>query len=282
MNLTSLQDVPVPALVDAFNDAFQNYAVDVTMTPERLITMAATRSVRFDHSWAFEEDGEILAFILNGSRTIDGVLTAYDSGTGVRLRLQRQGLVQRLLLSVVENLGACGYGRYVLEVLGNNTGAIKTYERHGFEITRTLNCYVAERVTLDSDYPNVEVTPATLELIQALSPLQTHTPSWQNATESIVSMPDPCFVIVAEDERGPTCFAIVGKESGSIMQFGCRNDSGDKFGAVLGRAAALCGSPELRALNIDGDDPWSNELLRKNGFRLNISQYEMERPLGTA
>ena len=139
----ALNDVPGAVIVDALNDAFANYPVALQMTGARLDFMLRERSVRLEHSFGLFDQDLLCGLVLNGSRRIAGVLTAYDAGTGTRVAYQGKGHGANLLQQTIQQLRNFGYQRYLLEVLMDNTPAVALYRRHGFAIQQELYCYKA-------------------------------------------------------------------------------------------------------------------------------------------
>lgn len=285
----TLNTVPRAAIVDAFNDAFAEYEVPVRMTEDRFETMSRSRSIRFEHSFGIAIDGKLAAFILNGSRTIDGVLTANNSGTGVRRAFQSQGHGRRLLRETMTHLIALGYRRYTLEVLAGNTAAISLYTQHRFVRGRTLNCYEVRRSGATAALSAaagiegaVSVSPIPPGWQRRVAPAVRYAPSWQNAGEAIAVVSERCSLVLAND-RGigrdgdsVAAFAVIDRRIGNLMQFGFVPGAGKSARAVLLAAGRAAKTDTIRHLNVDGSAGIVCDLLVGAGFRPTATQYEME------
>ena len=247
------------------------------MTVERLSTMVAARGVRLDHSFARMEGDRVVAFVLNGSRTVDGELVAYDAGTGVRRDHQGKGLGGELFEHVADELRAMEYRRYLLEVLTGNAVALALYEAKGFAVVRTLHCYGADRSAIARRHEGVTIGRATATEIARLVHLSGHRPSWQNSDEAIVSTVEECLVL--HSGEGPSAYAVFVPSTGNVMRVGWGDGDIETARRVLAVAATLSAAPELKALNIDDADRKTNDGIVRLGFRRSVSQYEMERRL---
>ncbi len=274
MDFVTLARMPLPAIVGAFNDAFSEYEVPINMTVERLSSMIAARSVRLDHSFAFAEGDSVVAFVLNGSRIVDGELVAYDSGTGVRRSRQGRGLGTELFDRAADALRALDYRRYLLEVLTGNGTAIALYTGKGLAAVRTLHCYVADRTVLARHYEGVTIGRPSADEMARFIPLLGHRPSWQNTVEAAVSTVEECLVI--HYGVGPSAYAVFVPSTGNVMQVGWEGRDIESARRVVATAATLSTASEIKALNIDEADRKTNDGIVRLGFRRYVSQYEME------
>src|SRR4051812_46737223 len=104
------------ALHRAFNEAFSDYAVKMSISPEQLREMLTRRGWVPEASAAAFDDGRIVAFVANGIDHARG----YNTGTGVVPTHRRGGLGTRLMERSFELLRERGVSRYVLEVIEAN------------------------------------------------------------------------------------------------------------------------------------------------------------------
>lgn len=86
MDYRFLKSDDFPARHRTHLEAFSDYAVDSRMTKEQLGRMLVHNGVRYDLSAGAFDGDEMVGFTINGLDQWDGVLTAYDSGTGQSCR----------------------------------------------------------------------------------------------------------------------------------------------------------------------------------------------------
>lgn len=276
-NFRSLVGVSMDEIVDAFQDAFSSYAVPVHMTKPKLEMMMRTRSVRLDCSFRLFGGDRLVGFVLNGSRVCDQLLTAYDSGTGVRAGYQNKGHGAALLVHTTTELRELGYRRYLLEVLTDNEPAISLYQRHGFSILRELCCYRLTRSEVDGSDQDVTASAVDGDWSRRLSHVQTYRPSWQNNADSVRAISDSCRILQAKQGGKTVAYGILEPSSGTLMQIGWTNYESAK--AIIGKAAEVATSDELKVLNVPTTSTETNQVLTACGFRRFVSQYEMEADL---
>ena len=279
----NLLAVPLEDIHAAFTDAFSTYEVKIPMPIERLAEMMRTRSYAPDLSLGCFDDGRLTGFLLAGLREPDGVRTCYDLATGVVQGSQKAGVGDRLLEAMLGQLRERGVGRFVLEVLVTNEPARRLYEKHGFRITRRLNCY--ERA-LDRSSGSGEKAVAKKAALQApeqgrldlANPrFQLFAPSWQNSIESFRAGFEYYEVAWARVGDRLAGFAIVHRTSGSILQIGLDRPFRDREGmaASIGAAAGATRADKLVYLNVEAGCPLE-PLLEESGFSRTVDQYEME------
>jgi ribosomal protein S18 acetylase RimI-like enzyme len=260
-------------IVDTFQDAFSSYAVPVHMTVAKLEMMMRTRSVRLDRSFGLFDGDRLVGFVLNGSRVCDGVLTAYDSGTGIRTDYQNHGHGAAILMHTTAELQRMGYRRYLLEVLTDNAPAVSLYQRHGFSILRELDCYRMERSAVqksDHDATDSDVAP---DWSCELSHIRTYRPTWQNNVDSVRAIADSCRLLKAKRGGRTAAYGILEPNFGALMQIGWTDQ--ESANAIIGRAAAVTTSDELKVINVPTTSTETGRMLIACGFRCFVSQYEM-------
>lgn len=137
---------------------------------------------------AFDHDA-LISFTLNGIGLWIDRPTAYDTGTGTLPGYRGRGLSKKVFEYALPHLKNAGITQYLLEVLQNNSPAIKIYSDLGFRVTRELNYYVADALELN---PKEEKLPPGLtfisigndfeDTIMEMNDLQ---PSWQNSMDAL-------------------------------------------------------------------------------------------------
>jgi ribosomal protein S18 acetylase RimI-like enzyme len=118
------------------SDAFADYPLAMTFTPDTLAGMCRADDLRLDTcALARASDGRLLGVGLGGLRGGCGRLAAM----GVTRAAHRRGLGQGLGQAVLDALRRAGADRVVLEALTVNRGALALYEgRLGFKRLRRL------------------------------------------------------------------------------------------------------------------------------------------------
>lgn len=139
MEIRSLEGVGFDTVFRAFERAFADYEVQFGRGQVR--AMLKRRGFDPRLSFAAFDDGEIVAFTLNGAGCYGGAPTAYDTGTGTVAEYRGKGLAQKIFDYSVPRLRRAGVERYLLEVLQHNAAAVAVYAKAGFEVTREFFYY---------------------------------------------------------------------------------------------------------------------------------------------
>jgi ribosomal protein S18 acetylase RimI-like enzyme len=276
MQPITLAQISPAELVSAFNDAFANYAVKVQMTAAKLENVIRARSVRLDRSFGVLAQDRLAAFMLTGCRQIDERLSAYNAGTGVRPRFQRQGLGRRLLIHTMDALQALGCHNYLLEVIVSNTAAIRLYTGQGFSERRLLHSYSASKSADLTATGGAAVAAVDAGWPLRMAPLRSHAPTWQNDNASVDAIADHCRLITVGPAAAPVAMAVLDPCYGILHQFGFAPGSADAARQLVARAMEYTASDALHLINVDANDERINPFLKEAGFTRTISKLEME------
>jgi ribosomal protein S18 acetylase RimI-like enzyme len=238
----------------AFNEAFGDYFVKMSLTPDQLREMLTRRGWVPEASVGAFEGQRMIGFVLNG---IEGD-RAYNSGTGVIPSRRRGGVARRLMEEAIPVVG----GReYVLEVLERNIAAARLYESLRFEQARRFQCW-SYRSAGQAGASFLRSIPDGFCDVE---------PSWQNSAASILRARDP-YVILG-DERG---YAVVFPSNGDLPQLAVRRDARRRgVGRHLLDAAAGEAGKTLRILNVDDRDEGIAAFLEAAGAEKTVRQIEM-------
>jgi len=278
MEIKSLKGVAVETVHRAFTEAFSDYEVQVGIPLEKFLEMMKTRDLKLEYSLGAFEDERLVSFIVCGYREIDGARYCYDGGTGTVGEFRRKGLGSALAGELIKDLKKRGIDYFVLEVLENNKPAIELYKKHGFAVTRRLECYECAKSSLATASARefiVGEDKSKYENLECAKYL-TFTPSWQNARTSILNSFDKYdFLSLARDGQ-IIGYGIVHKSAGDILQMGVLDEWKDRGleKVIVGALAEKTGGEKLKALNIPEND-YSGKKLKEMGFTNFISQFEM-------
>lgn len=155
----------------ALNRVFHEYLVPVTFSSEQLHLHMSYNDVVASASpiW-YDDAGKVLAAALLAIRGKRG----WIGGFGVAPEYRSKGYASELLASIKDIARERGVNSIALEVLIENTAAIRTYERGGFRIERELRSF--RRITESSPAPLGFTSAPPEELIDEPDPVR---PCWQ-------------------------------------------------------------------------------------------------------
>lgn len=138
MEIRNLEYTDFDILFQSFEKAFADYEIHFEKEEER--SMLKRRVYNPKLSFAAFVNGEMAAFTLNGTG-LNGIPTAYDTGTGTVKKYRGQGVAGKFFTYSIPFLKEAGIKQYLLEVLQSNRKAITVYRRMNFEVTREFDCF---------------------------------------------------------------------------------------------------------------------------------------------
>lgn len=278
--ITSLKDTPVEHLHKAFLLAFDDYEISVSLTLDAFSLMLRTRDIDLERSVGCFVDNRIVGFMLCGYRN-DAKEKGqwYDGATAVIPEFRSQKIASKLIESVLQQVDEKNE-EFLLEVLEHNEKARALYERFGFIVQRTFDCYEIP-VQVVSSTPAVSHAlvhdPGILYSVD-IRQFDLYRPSWQNDIRSIYNARETYRFVGLLDSQELVAYGFVGVEKGDIPQIGIlpswRNDQTVRM--ICTQLKSLTNAKKMILLNVERASslaPW----LIGCGFTCFISQYEMVR-----
>lgn len=256
----------------AMEHCFQGYIVPIRMTPE-----GWDQRYRREHldPWAshvYERDGQPAAVVFVCRRG----WTSRVGAMAVAPEARRIGLGRRAMRDAVAQARARGDRSLLLEVIEQNTPAVKLYKSLGFRMTRRLVGYRWEP----------EAAPAQADALREIDPLElsriVHHEGepdlpWMLAAETLAAMTAPARAFALED----SAYALVASLDAdtltllSLVVPHARRKRGWGTRMLRALAAANPGKPwQVVALVPENLAP--RFFARAGWERQGISQYEME------
>lgn len=285
MEYQTLEKTDTFCLYQTFRKAFSDYQVPVDMPYKAFVTNLKRNGYMPGMSVGTFEHGELTGIVLNGVRYWKGEKTIYDLGTGVIPAFRKRGITKNMLNMVQTICQDNGISRYQLEVIQENTAAVALYKKQGFQVMRSLNCYMTERSERKSDesrswqiFSSKVLTP---EQWVCAKSFWDYFPSWQNSMDSVCAIADSFACILAEISGKLIGYGMINKATGDVVQLAVKSEY-RRLGAatdIMWYLQEQTGSPEIKMLNIDERDEALNMFLKQSGFRVFVKQYEMEKKL---
>ena len=279
MEIKSLEEVPFNLIYNAFSIAFEEY--EVQLNQRQLIKMLNRRGFEPILSFAFFDNRDIVAFILNGIGNFRGIATAYDTGTGTLKEYRGKGLATKLFNYSIPFLRQRNIRQYLLEVIQSNTNAVSVYTTLGFRITREFNYYIQDKSAFigpengNSRFDLVKL--GGLYQVDELTSFWDFYPSWQNGFEAIERDPESFEIIGVYDGQTLAGYCVHEPDSGDITQIAVnKNYRSKKISTHLLNAAvsdSLCNV--VKIINTETSCRTINDFLLSAGMEIKGKQFEM-------
>jgi ribosomal protein S18 acetylase RimI-like enzyme len=266
-----LAEVTAAVAAAAMERCFEGYIVPVRTTPE-----SWERRFRSEHldpfaSRIYERDGEAAAVLFVCRRG----WTSRVGGMAVAADARGQGLGRRVMRDAIADARDRGDQALLLEVIEQNTPAVKLYKSLGFRMARRLVGYRWEPAPLAGPADELrEVDPLELARV-ALREGEPDLP-WMLAPETLSAATAPARAFALED-RAYALILNPGAETLSLSALVVpRVDRRHGWGMRMMRAlaAAFPGKP-MQAVAIVPENLAPGFFARAGWERQGISQYEM-------
>lgn len=281
--LSFLKEQDYPLLFQTFQDAFDDYLVDMSyMDEDMLYNRWIKNHVQYRASVGVWDVQQLVGFTMISTDVWQGSPTAFNSATGIIERYRGLGLTQEMIEFVKPKLQKVGIQKLFLEVIQENTKAIKAYKKAGFEIIRNFDCYKLTRENYhepDSINTNLEIKDVEVSDIKLCRTWFEWQPSWENSTSAVQRIPDEKIIKGAFLEGDLVGYVVYYPAFSQIMQLLVAPfQRREKIAATLLDYVVQNVASEaerISVLNIDTSDTNTIELLTKAGFEYTLGQYEM-------
>ncbi|NMM47719.1 GNAT family N-acetyltransferase [Marinigracilibium pacificum] len=283
MVISSLKNVSLPQIYEAFNNAFTDY--ESQWTKDEFKNMLIRRGFNPGLSFAAYDGNDIVSFTLNGIGKFNGKYTAYDTGTGTVKGYRGKGLVSDIFNHSLPYLKKQKIEQYLLEVLKHNSKAFSIYTNIGFKISREFNYYKQKvsDLTIDTTLQNQKVTFKEINIqdIGSLVDYWEFIPSWQNSLDAIMRDQDKFKTIGAFIDQKLIGYCIVEPDSGDIPQFFVNkahrhNGIGSE---LIKKASTHIKHDTIKFINIEKSCHSVTGFLESMNIHLSGNQYEMIKKL---
>jgi ribosomal protein S18 acetylase RimI-like enzyme len=185
LRIISASSVTLEEFAAAFTASFSGYFYPMTLNSEQL-----SRRVRFEHLdilrslLAYDAD-ELVGMAMLGVRRDTG----WVGGFGITEKYRGRGRARALMTALIAEARGYPLGQLTLEVLTQNTAAIRLYERAGMKTARDLLIFERKE---DAPAPAQDVAPlkeaSPAELLQHFRRLHLLPAAWQRDLSALLVM----------------------------------------------------------------------------------------------
>jgi len=266
------------ALGAAFLRVYENYVVPVQMTPEWLQSHLTTNDVdREDSPLWLDPQGEAAALGLLGVRGRRG----WIGGFGVAVAHRGQGLSRSLARDMLERAARRGLAQVQLEVITQNTLAIRTYKSAGFSTRRDLLVYVRppDAPAPGADASAVRDADADVVLGAAVEARGDHAlpgVCWQREPASMLGRGG--LQALQLGTAGDDAFLIYGASPAGVRVAALYAENADEVRTLVAALVERLPGKPCTMLNEPEESPY-REALESLGFAERLRQHEMVVPI---
>ncbi|WP_108808128.1 GNAT family N-acetyltransferase [Aquimarina spinulae] len=270
MMVRTLEKVAFKSIIDCFLISFKNYFVEMPTDLEYYKERWDNAKVRFDLSYGMFDDEKLVGFIINGIDKRNGDLIAFNTGTGVIPEYRGKKIVQSIYEYALKDLKQNGITLCSLEVIKENTIAIKSYENVGFEKCKNYKCFKG-KIQIENEKV-VELNEIDFNQFDMINLPNQEYYSWDNHKNSIKDGNYRYFQVLRD--QTPESYFVINPVNGYLAQFDLLNKDELGWDRLFLGIKSICETVKIN--NID------TRLIKKINY-LNsihveniIDQYEME------
>jgi GNAT superfamily N-acetyltransferase len=278
MYFKNLQAFPLHTLAETFNLAFSDYVIPMHFTEVQLIEKLTRDGINLEHSVGAFEGDKLVGFILQGLGLWEGLLTAYNGGTGVIPAYRGQKLTQQLYTYSLPQLKAAGVKQCLLEVVTRNKVAFKTYGNIGFKIARTFQSFKGElktgaTVAQPVGFHYREITGLDWQVAESF---WDYKPSWGYNWAAIQRTREFTRLIGVYQKEQLIGYGAIHENTNRVAQFAIAPAFRNKgLGLHLFRKLAIGKTTPISVINVDERSEITLNFLEDIGLNQFLSQYEM-------
>lgn len=269
MEFRSLASSSLEDLIFCFTKAFADYSV--SMPSELEYWKTRLHGARFQKHLSFGafRDDTLVGFIWNCLDLHHGILSSYNTGTGVLPEFRGRHIVDTLYQKSIPLLQKQGVSLCSLEVIQSNIRAIKVYERIGFKIKKSLMCLKGDLTQFDTPVPTAVTEYASLPLHFLENG---HLFSWDNSNEALLLLQEQnkSYLVLSSIGNAIGYFSI-NPTNGYLAQYHIEQGQYDLLFSAIRKVRS-----SIQINNIDESQAELLLFLDKHGFERLITQYEME------
>ncbi len=275
MQIKTLSNINFDEITSAFNKAFSDYSIPMSMTVDALKKRVVSYRVDLSLSAGAFVDGELVGFILNATETDGEVKLVYNSGTGVVPIHRGNQLSRQMHNFILPVLKDNFFQKYVLEVIDDNKAAIKTYLGVGYKTKRRLLCF---RGSIISKNENSTTMIEKMEpLWEEVKPMWDWNPTWQNTIQSLMAVGTENDFIGIRVDSQMVAYSCYHPGQSRIHQLAVHPNHRRKgYASALLNYIAETTQKEVSMINVDELDLGMKAFFHSIGMENYLNQIEMQ------
>lgn len=277
MKIDNLSQVSFDELIECFLASFEGYFVKMPTDAAYYRKQWQIGKIDYKLSYGIFDGDKLVGFVLHCIDNRNNKLVAYNTGTGVIPPYRGKKIVQSIYKYAIDDLRKNGIEKCALEVITENTKAIKAYQSVGFETTKHYKCFAGEIKFIPQvgEKNNIAIKKADYDDINWSEMPNQNTYYWYNHFK-IIKNGDYEYYQVWNNESLESFF-VINPTNGYLAQFEVlATDEKEPIYQRLFSAIKEVSS-FVKINNIDSKYKGKIDFLNSLKIENNINQYQMER-----
>jgi ribosomal protein S18 acetylase RimI-like enzyme len=266
-----------------FISGFADYIIKFELTERQFQNHITLNAVDLSRSAGCFVNGRPIGLSLNGFGQWDGKSTVYDAGTTVLPEFRRRGASRAMFEWMIPIFEQEGFEQILLEVITNNSPALRLYEQLGFRPTRELLLLEADAsIRLDPDLPrDIEIREIHRHENIPYATFWDGSPSWQNTVEAVERSVQMKRLFGAFVDGTCVGYIVFSAGMGRLAQLAVHRDHrrhgiGTRLLQEMQKDAP---DQRMQVINLDESMTESVVFFQNRGFKKILGQFEMVREL---
>ena len=173
VDIRYLRSTDLQSMFTGFKEAFSDYPAPFDMDMDSFVKKFVDKlKINFELSGGAFSGDDLVGFIFTSVNEYEGLLTAYNGGTGVIPDFRGRQLTKKIYDFLIPIFQVRDIRQCVLEVLTDNEVAIRVYSDIGFVRTKLFRCFRLHPVKY-----------STPKINYGISILQVDEPDWKTYTK---------------------------------------------------------------------------------------------------
>jgi len=270
MTIKNLSDLSFDTVIECFLLAFEDY--DIKMPTDRNYYKKRWKAAKVDLnlSYGMFDNEKLIGFIIHAIDKRAGILTAFNTGTGVIPEYRGNRIVKSIYEYALNDLQHNGIEKSTLEVITKNVRAIRSYESVGFKITKTYKCYDGSiKIENNDQFELIEIALKNVDWKKL--PNQQYY-SWDFQKETVLEGSYTFFQVLNNNQ--PESYFIINPKNRYLAQFDILNTENKGWERLFMAIKQI--SNEIRIINVDDRLKYKLDYIELIGLENSVNQYEME------
>ncbi len=270
MKVKKLENIEFDALTDCFIKSFENYYVEVPKDKNYYKKRWEMSKVDYALSYGMFDGEKLVGFIINAIDNRNGKKIAFNTGTGVLPEYRGKRIVKSIYDFAIPDLKNNGITKCSLEVIVENSKAIKSYQSIGFTICKEFNCFSGE-IKLNSN-ETIELTRVDYDTFDWKEMPNQDLYSWDFNSE-VLKNGDYEYYHIMHNNFVESYF-IVNPKTEYLAQFEILKNSDGCWNRLFGGIKEV--SKTIKIINVDTRLKQKIDVINSIGLSNTVNQFEME------
>lgn len=270
MIVRKLYNISFDVIADCFLKSFENYYVKIPTDKNYYKERWKIAKVDYALSYGMFDGAKLVGFIIHAIDLRNGEKIAFNTGTGVLPEYRGKRIVRSIYDFAIPDLKTNGVIKCSLEVIIENSKAIKSYQSIGFNICKTFNCFSGEIILNTNE--KMQLNEVDYDAFDWEKMPNQHLYSWDFNLEVIKNGNYKYYQII-KDSLVESYF-IINPGNAYLAQFEVLNESAGSWHRLFKGIKEVSNS--IKIINVDTRLNQKIDCINSIGLANTVNQYEME------